>query len=111
MMLAINPVQSSHVFYSTAITMVMYQSTKLVAQTRQVMFGFLSFRPGFIRHIFTYIQIQIHTESWKNGHGKLAVFCYDEVSMFKEYGFNKADPDPKGHIMCLSLTSVKTRGF
>ena len=42
-------------------------------------------KPGFIRHIFTYIQIHlIHTESWKSGHGKLAVVCYDEVSMSKD---------------------------
>ena len=52
--------------------------------TLQKKFGFLSFRPGFIRHIFTYIQIHlIHTESWKNGHGKHCVFCYDEVSLSK----------------------------
>ena len=52
--------------------------------TLQVKFSFLSFRPGFIRHIFTYIQTHlIHTDSWKNGLGKLAVFCYDEVSMSK----------------------------
>ena len=52
--------------------------------TLQVKFSFLSFRPGFIHHIFTYIQIHlIHTKYWKNGHGKLALFCYDEVSLSK----------------------------
>ena len=52
--------------------------------TLQVKFSFLSFRPGIIHHIFTYIQIHlIHTKYWKNGHGKLALFCYDEVSLSK----------------------------
>ena len=52
--------------------------------TLQTKFNFLAFRPGFIRHIFTYVQAHlVHTDSWKNGHGKIAVFCFDEVSVAK----------------------------
>ena len=52
--------------------------------TLQTKFNFLAFRPGFIPHIFTYIKEHlIHTDSWKNGHGKLAAFCFDEVSVAK----------------------------
>ena len=52
--------------------------------TLQVKFGFLSFMPGFIRHVFTYIQVHlVHTECWKNGHGKICALCFDEVSLAK----------------------------
>ena len=53
-------------------------------KTLQKNICFLSFRPGFIHHIFTYIEIYLnHTESWKNDHGKLCVFCYAKVTLSK----------------------------
>ena len=52
--------------------------------TLQTKFNFLGFKPGFIPHVFTYIKEHlVHTESWKNGHGKIAVICFDEVSTSK----------------------------
>ena len=52
--------------------------------TLQAKFSFLSFMPGFIRHVFIYIQVHlVHTESWKNGHGRISVFGFDEVSLAK----------------------------
>ena len=83
---------------------------------------FLSFRPGFIRHIFTYIQIHlIHTKYWKNGHGKLALFCYDEVSLSKlalyykkfdcileEWACIEIQIIDKANRMCLSLPKMQS---
>ena len=90
--------------------------------TLQVKFSFLSFRPGFIHHIFTYIQIHlIHTKYWKNGHGKLALFCYDEVSLSKlalyykkfdcileEWACIEIQIIDKANRMCLSLPKMQS---